>query len=116
MKSNELLRQVCKKKGFKNVASESGLALSCIYKWCEPDGGKASGALNPLERVALLLQITNDPRLAQWVCECAGGYFVLNPPLKRSRNGDVSSAWWDVFRKLMGLQSALLGTLKAGGA
>src|ERR1043166_1923293 len=112
MKSNELLRQVCKKKGFKNVASESGLALSCIYKWCEPDGSKASGALNPLERVALLLQITKDPRLAQWVCECAGGYFVPNPPVKGSRINEES--WRELLRPVLTFHCALLGTFKKG--
>lgn len=80
MKSNELLREVLQDYGFKRAASELGLSESCLYKWCEPDGGKASGALNPLERSALLYRLTGDRRLIQWPCSQADGYFTPNPP------------------------------------
>jgi hypothetical protein len=81
MKSNELLREVFREHGFKFIAAESGLALSCIYKWCEPDGGKASGALNPLERVSWLVHLTEDVRLLQWLCERQNGRFVPLAPV-----------------------------------
>jgi hypothetical protein len=29
-----------------------------------------------------LLRITNDARIAQWVCERAGGFFITNPTAK----------------------------------
>ena len=38
-----------------------------------------SGANNPLDRVGQLIRSTHDPRLAQWVAEQAGGFFIRNP-------------------------------------
>src|SRR5947209_12772923 len=58
-----------------------GLSLSMIYKWAEPQdptvGG--SGSANPLDRTEALLKCTGDTRLVQWLCERAGGFFILNP-------------------------------------
>ena len=80
MQSHELLKEVLKKTSAKQVAAEMGLSLSLIYKWAEPpDDGAASGANNPLDRIEQLLRITSDPRIAQWVCERAGGFFIGNP-------------------------------------
>jgi hypothetical protein len=51
-----------------------------IYKWAEPsDETTGSGTSNPLDRIAALLKSTNDPRIAQWVCQKAGGFFIQNP-------------------------------------
>jgi len=55
-----------------------GLSLSLIYKWAEP-AAEGSGASNPLDRIEQLLRLTGDRRLAQWVSERAGGFFILNP-------------------------------------
>ncbi len=80
MQSHELLKEVLKKTSAKQVAAEMGLSLSLIYKWAEPpDEGAASGANNPLDRIDQLLRITSDARIAQWVCERAGGFFIGNP-------------------------------------
>jgi len=83
MQSHELLKEVLKKTSAKQIAAEMGLSLSLIYKWAEPpDDGAGSGAHNPLDRIAQLLRITGDPRIAQWVCELAGGFFINNPKVK----------------------------------
>ena len=79
MQSHELLREVLQKTSAKHVAAELGLSLSMIYKWAEPDDGTGSGTANPLDRVEALLQCTNDRRLVQWICQRAGGFFILNP-------------------------------------
>ncbi len=80
MQSHELLKEVLKKTSAKQIAGDMGLSLSLIYKWAEPpDEGAGSGANNPLDRIDQLLRITNDPRIAQWVCERAGGFFIVNP-------------------------------------
>jgi hypothetical protein len=50
-----------------------------IYKWAEPDEGDGSGSVNPLDRIEQLLASTKDRRLVQWICERAGGFFILNP-------------------------------------
>ncbi len=83
MQSHELLKEVLKKTSAKLIAADMGLSLSLIYKWAEPpDDGAGSGANNPLDRIEQLVRITNDPRIAQWVCELAGGFFIPNPKVK----------------------------------
>jgi hypothetical protein len=81
MTSHELLREVFEKCNVKQVAAELGLSQSLVYKWSEPpeESGVGSGASNPLDRVEALLRCTNDPRLIQWLCEKAGGFFIKNP-------------------------------------
>ncbi len=78
MHSHELLREVIQEAGAKQVASDLGLSLSLIYKWAEPDQ-EGSGSANPLDRIEQLIRATNDPRLVQWLCEKAGGFFIHNP-------------------------------------
>ncbi|MGC3956592.1 MAG: hypothetical protein QM813_01040 [Verrucomicrobiota bacterium] len=79
MQSHELLREVIQKSSAKQIAADLNLSLSMIYKWAEPDEGDGSGAVNPLDRIQQLLRSTNDRRLVQWICERAGGFFILNP-------------------------------------
>ena len=80
MQSHEILREVFQECSPKQVASELGLSLSMIYKWAEPaDASAGSGSTNPLDRIEALLHCTNDRRLVQWICQRAGGFFVLNP-------------------------------------
>ncbi|MDP2137590.1 MAG: hypothetical protein Q8J74_07015 [Candidatus Didemnitutus sp.] len=83
MHSHELLKEVLKKVSAKEISADMGLSLSLIYKWAEPPATETgSGAQNPLDRIEQLLKITNDPRIAQWVCERAGGFFITNPKHK----------------------------------
>ena len=83
MQSHELLKEVLKKTSAKQIAAEMGLSLSLIYKWAEPPSDDSgSGANNPLDRIDQLLRISADRRIAQWVCERAGGFFISNPPGK----------------------------------
>jgi hypothetical protein len=80
MQSHELLREVFQKCSPKQVAANLGLSLSMIYKWAEPgDTAIGSGSSNPLDRIDALLGCTNDRRIVQWICERAGGFFILNP-------------------------------------
>ena len=80
MQSHELLREVFKTASAKQVAAETGLSLSMIYKWAEPpDTGTGSGTANPLDRIEALWKSTEDPRLLQWICERGGGFFIKNP-------------------------------------
>ncbi|MEY4489198.1 MAG: hypothetical protein RIQ79_1706, partial [Verrucomicrobiota bacterium] len=82
---HELLKDVLKRTSAKQISAEMGLSLSLIYKWAEPPGDAAgSGASNPLDRIDQLLKATNDARIAQWVSERAGGFFILNPPARSS--------------------------------
>ena len=80
MHSYELLREVFDKKAPKQVAGDLGLSLSMVYKWAEPPNHAAgSGTGNPLDRIEALLKSTGDQRLVQWICQRAGGFFILNP-------------------------------------
>jgi hypothetical protein len=80
MQSHEVLREVFQECSPKQVASQLGLSLSMIYKWAEPpDPAAGSGSTNPLDRIDALLRCSNDRRLVQWICQRAGGFFVLNP-------------------------------------
>jgi len=83
MQSHELLKEILKKTSAKKIAADMGLSLSLIYKWAEPPADSSgSGANNPLDRIEQLLRSTSDHRLAQWVCERAGGFFITNPEAK----------------------------------
>jgi hypothetical protein len=80
MQSHELLREVFEKNMPKQVAADLGLSPSMIYKWAQPpDKSAGSGTANPLDRIEALLQSTGDHRLVQWICQRAGGFFILNP-------------------------------------
>lgn len=80
MQSHEVLREVFQECSPKQVAAELGLSLSMIYKWAEPaDQTAGSGSVNPLDRIDALLRCSGDRRIVQWICERAGGFFILNP-------------------------------------
>lgn len=80
MQSHELLKEMFKQAGAKQIATEMALSLSLIYKWTEaPEEHDGHGSNNPLDRIEQLLRITGDKRIAQWVCERAGGFFIENP-------------------------------------
>jgi hypothetical protein len=84
MQSHEILRDVFQKCSPKQVAAQMGLSLSMIYKWAEPpDQAVGSGSTNPLDRIEALVRSTNDRRLVQWICEQAGGFFILNPKINK---------------------------------
>ena len=78
MESHELLREVFDKKGTKEVSADLELSTSMIYKWAQPTANGV-GIENPLDRVDALIQSTGDVRIAQWVCQRAGGFFIANP-------------------------------------
>jgi len=78
MESHELLREIFDKKAPKEVSADLDLSTSMIYKWAQPSANDG-GIDNPLDRIEALYQSTGDHRLVQWVCQRAGGFFILNP-------------------------------------
>lgn len=79
VKSHEVLREVFKDSSPKQIADVTGLSLSMVYKWSESAEGTGSGATNPLDRIARIIEATDDPRIVEWICEKAGGFFIRNP-------------------------------------
>lgn len=78
MESHELLREVFEKKSAKEVSGDLQLSTSMIYKWAQPAANEG-GIENPLDRIEALIQSTGDQRIVQWICQRAGGFFILNP-------------------------------------
>ena len=78
MQSHEILHEVLRDGNAKEIAAAMGLSLSLIYKWAEP-AEAGSGTANPLDRIEALVKCSSDPRIVQWICESAGGFFIKNP-------------------------------------
>lgn len=80
MQSHELLREVFDKKAAKEVSEDLQLSTSMVYKWAQPPKESGDGRVdNPLDRIEALIQSTGDQRIVQWICQRAGGFFILNP-------------------------------------
>src|SRR2546423_8797399 len=114
MQSHEILRDVFQKCNPKQVAADLGLSLSMIYKWAEPaDAAAGSGSTNPLDRIDALLRCTDDPRLVQWICQRAGGFFILNPKMNKPHPSFLIPATNEIVQELADLL-AVIATAAAG--
>ncbi len=82
MRSYEILKRAADGVGVKALAAKLRLSQALIYKWCQewdPEEPDASGARNPLDRVADIVRFTGDARVVNRLCHEAGGFFVSNP-------------------------------------
>ena len=65
MKSFEVIHGAVESVGVKKVAAAMNVSASLVYKCCEAaaqgEADEASGALNPLDRVAVLWECTRNP-------------------------------------------------------
>jgi hypothetical protein len=77
MQSHEVLTEAVQSIGVKSIAYDMGLSTSLLYKWLQSEHNNGT-ALNPLDRVMELHQLTGNDNLIQWVCNRAGGFFVKN--------------------------------------
>jgi len=84
MESWQLLSQAISRVGVKTVAARLKLSSALVYKWCQPppspEQPDRSGARNPLDRLRIVLELTGDTRIVNWLCNAVGGFFVANPP------------------------------------
>jgi len=90
MRSYEVLREAADKIGVKALAAKLRLSPALVYKWCQdfdPDDPDASGARNPLDRLAEIVHETGDRNVVQWLCHEAGGFFVSNPNVRSAKTG-----------------------------
>ena len=83
MESWEVLKDAVERVGAKAVAARLRLSTALVYKWCqEPpsdEDPQSSGARNPLDRLHAIAKATEDPRVVNWLCNQAGGFYVANP-------------------------------------
>lgn len=83
MESYEVIKKSISDLGVKSVAADLGLSSSLIYKWCQStESEDASGADNPLDRLAQIYEITQDVAPISWLCQQANGFYVSNVALQ----------------------------------
>lgn len=76
-KSYQVLKEAIKPKGAKFIAESMGLSASIVFKWSQSPFN-AGTAIDPLQRVIELHEITGDDRIVNHVCNAANGFFVKN--------------------------------------
>lgn len=93
MQSYEVLRLAADEVGVKALAAKLNLSPALVYKWCQEwdsDNPDTSGARNPLDRVAEIVNVTGDPRVINWLCHQAGGFYSTNPTKPLAADLDTS--------------------------
>jgi len=112
MESHELLKALLKETSAKQVSADMGLSLSLIYKWAEPSNDDSgSGSSSPLDRVKQLIESTNDDRVARWVAQQAGGFFISNPAALRESE-ELVPATNDIVQQF----ASMLGVIAAAAS
>jgi hypothetical protein len=106
MKSYELLCEAFQTHNPKQVAEEMGVSVSMVYKWAEPPE-QGSGATNPLDRIASLMNAINDTRIVEWICAQADGFFIKNPKIARLRSYAVIPATNQVVQEFAEMLSVI---------
>ena len=71
------------------IAKSLGVSPSMLYKWREP-AAQGSGQPNPLHRTALLVDLTGDTRIVDWLAQRAGGQF--HPIENETTSGNLDKA------------------------
>jgi transposase-like protein len=107
MDSQEILRNVIKKAGAKNIAATLGLSQSLVYKWTHGESALTDGVTNPLERIAQLFDLSQDEQLLQWLSQRAGGYFVRNPPSTCKKGFEVVPATQEIVQQFADLLGSI---------
>ena len=111
MESHEVLKASLDEVGIKLAAHKLGLSQSMVYKWCQPDGEDGARAVNPLDRVLELVQLTKSTQVLEWLCQQAGGYYVANPPSDLSSPVEVLQATQRMVSEFSLLLSSVTASL-----
>jgi len=111
MTSFEVIRNAVDRVGVKKVAACLKVSTSLIYKWSQPSKSDldvdASGAVNPLDRVAAMVACTGDVHPIDWLCQQADGTFVPDP----SSDGDIDTVYVERTQNIVKRFSELLTTV-----
>ena len=107
MDSQEILRNVIKKAGAKNIAATLGISTSLVYKWTQDESALNDGITNPLERIAQLFEISQDEQLLQWLSLRAGGFFVRNPSSSCKKGFEVVPATQEIVQQFADLLGSI---------
>jgi transposase len=109
MESHEVLRKVFEKVSPKAIAAELGISLSLVYKWAEKPSADGSGSRNPLDRIAALMELSQDEAIVEWLCQQAGGCFLRNPDSSCKQGFEVLPATHEIisqFSQMLSMISA----------
>jgi hypothetical protein len=112
MESHEALARAVEERGAKAVAQALGLSTSLVYKWCEPDEG--SGARNPLDRIAGVVEATGSRVPLEWLCRRAGGLFVQDPEVAAASDADCLAQTQQLLAKFSELLQVISRSLHDG--
>jgi hypothetical protein len=105
MESHEVVREALERGSPKEIAADMGVSLSLVYKWAQT--GEGSGALNPLDRILRLYELTGHDHLLQWLCMRAGGVFVKNPPSRCRKGFEVMPATQEIVQQFANLLASI---------
>ncbi len=111
MRSHEVLKRAADRIGVKSLAAKLRLSPALIYKWCQdydPDDPDASGARNPLDRLADIVETTEDAEVVNWLCHEANGFFVSNP---EEESDSIDTELLINLQRLVNDFSKMLGTV-----
>jgi hypothetical protein len=81
VESHRVLQRVFKKKGNKFMAQKLKLSRSLVDKWARPGKAGRGEELNPLDRVELIIGVTEDLASLHWLCARFDGRFVPVAPV-----------------------------------
>ncbi|MGJ8640000.1 MAG: phage regulatory CII family protein [Opitutaceae bacterium] len=104
MESHEVLKNAIGHVGVKQVAGDLNLSTSLVYKWCQANQRvEDSGADNPLDRLLQVYESTGDPRVINWICEKADGFFVKKPEQVGSIGSEVFNSTQKILKEFSDL-------------
>jgi len=119
MQSYEVLREAVEGVGVKALAAELRLSPALVYKWCQESSREdhdASGARNPLDRLADIIRVTSSRKVVGWLCQEAGGFFVSNPqPTRKPQRIELLNETHHLVKEFSQLLLAVTASIENDG-
>lgn len=118
MESHEVIKEAFNRTSPKAVAADLQVSLSLVYKWAQPCTDLGSGSRNPLDRIKRLMELTEEPKIIEWLCQQAGGHFVRNPATTNSVPYEIETGTNEIvnqFAQLLGVITHAAADRSIGG-